>query len=83
MSIEDIERGYEASRRQLRMNRTWKNPRYYTIFPLLPFALVLSVVPICLLWIGRWSSWLGEHADEGLRSLWSPYNCWIEKGKTP
>lgn len=63
-----------------RTDRTFKNPRWYTVIPLFPVALMLwlpSLVMYCLAQILRI---VYEGYDSYLDAFWRPYRQWVNNG---
>jgi len=66
--------------REQRLNRTWRNPRYYVLLPVLPIAFVLAAPNILMFAVAKGAQWANDYLDERLTRLWSPLCNWVDKG---
>jgi len=55
--------------REQRLNRTWRNPRYYVLLPVLPIAFVLAAPNILMFAVAKGAQWANDYLDERLTRL--------------
>lgn len=70
-----------ARLREQRINRTWRNPRYYVLLLVLPVAMVLASPHLLARAIAAPAAWIADYLDDALFRMWAPLRNWVSKGE--
>lgn len=70
-----------ARQREQRLNRTWRNPRYYVLLLVLPVAFALALPQLLARAIAVPAEWIADYLDGTLFSMWAPLRNWVTKGE--